>query len=137
MRAHGSDAPSLWGPPSGGLIRLKPDPTNDSPDPTNDSPDPTDRCWVCGSAALSRYYRCRMDFSEYADQDPELHQYTGEHVWLVRCAACGFGPPQALPALPNFFDRMYDQRWSAAWVEEEFSGTYKDLIFEGILNELA
>ena len=31
----------------------------------------------------------------------------------------------------------YDQHWSAAWVEEEFSGTYKDLILGTILNELA
>jgi 2-polyprenyl-3-methyl-5-hydroxy-6-metoxy-1,4-benzoquinol methylase len=78
-----------------------------------------------------------MDFTEYADQDPELHQYTGEHVWLVRCATCGFGQPEALPTLPNFFDRMYDQRWSEAWVEQEFSATYKDLIFDKILRELA
>ena len=98
---------------------------------------PVERCWVCDGAGLSRYYRCRMDFSEYAEQDPELHGYTGEHVWLARCRACGFGQPEALPTLPNFFDRMYDQRWSEAWVEEEFSATYKDLIFHRILNELA
>jgi 2-polyprenyl-3-methyl-5-hydroxy-6-metoxy-1,4-benzoquinol methylase len=78
-----------------------------------------------------------MDFSEYAEQDPELYQYTGEHVWLVRCATCGFGQPEALPSLPNFFDRMYDQRWSDAWVQQECSATYKDLIFDEILNELA
>jgi 2-polyprenyl-3-methyl-5-hydroxy-6-metoxy-1,4-benzoquinol methylase len=78
-----------------------------------------------------------MDFSEYAEQDPDLHRYTGEHVWLVRCAACGFGQPEALPTLPNFFDRMYDQWWSEAWVQQEFAATYKDLIFDEILNELA
>jgi 2-polyprenyl-3-methyl-5-hydroxy-6-metoxy-1,4-benzoquinol methylase len=77
-----------------------------------------------------------MDFSEYADQDPELHQYTGDHVWLVQCEACGFGQPEALPTLPNFFDRMYDQQWSDAWIQNEFSATYKDLIFSEILNEL-
>ena len=98
---------------------------------------PLARCWVCDGAALSRYYRCRMDFSEYATQDPPLHEYTGEHVWLVRCAACGFGQPEGLPTLPGFFDRMYDQQWSAAWVEDEFGATYKDLIFRRILDELA
>ena len=97
---------------------------------------PVSRCWVCGGSDLQRYYRCRMDFTEYADQDPELHAYTGEHVWLVRCGACGFGQPEALPALDGFFDRMYDQHWSPTWVEAEFEGTYKDLIFQGILNEL-
>src|SRR5689334_12281127 len=98
--------------------------------------EPVLRCWVCDGTALSRYYRCRMDFSEYAAQDPELHQYTGQHVWLVRCASCGFGQPEMLPTLPNYFDRMYDQQWSAAWVEQEFSATYKDWIFERILAEL-
>ena len=75
--------------------------------------------------------------ARYAEQDPELHEYTGQHVWLARCRACGFGQPEALPTLPNFFDRMYDQRWSETWVEEEFASTYKDLIFHGILKELA
>jgi 2-polyprenyl-3-methyl-5-hydroxy-6-metoxy-1,4-benzoquinol methylase len=98
---------------------------------------PVARCWVCDGRTLSRYYCCRMDFRQYADQDPELSRYTGEHVWLVRCATCGFGQPEALPTLPDFFDRMYDQRWSEAWVEQEFTGTYKDLIFDNILNELA
>jgi 2-polyprenyl-3-methyl-5-hydroxy-6-metoxy-1,4-benzoquinol methylase len=78
-----------------------------------------------------------MDFGEYAEQDPELHEYTGQRVWLVRCRACGFGQPEALPTLPGFFDRMYDQRWSEAWVEGEFVATYKDMIFHGILKELA
>jgi 2-polyprenyl-3-methyl-5-hydroxy-6-metoxy-1,4-benzoquinol methylase len=93
-------------------------------------------CWVCGGEALERYYRCRMDFTEYAEQDPELFAYTGEGVWFVRCGACGFGQPEALPTLPGYFDRMYDQHWAPDWVEGEFAGTYKDLIFQGILDEL-
>jgi len=98
---------------------------------------PISRCWVCGGGDLRRYYCCRMDFTEFAEQDPELSAYTGEHVWLVRCQACGFGQPEALPTLPAYFDRMYDQRWSAEWVEAEFTATYKDLIFDGVLRELA
>jgi len=98
---------------------------------------PVERCWVCDGAALARYHACRLDFTGYARQDPELHHYTGQRVWLARCAACGFGQPEAVPTLPDFFDRMYDQRWSKTWVEEEFDSTYKDLIFHGILKELA
>jgi 2-polyprenyl-3-methyl-5-hydroxy-6-metoxy-1,4-benzoquinol methylase len=97
---------------------------------------PVSRCWVCDGTELRPYHRSEMDFTEYARQDPDLHAYTGDHVWLVRCQACGFGQPEALPTLDGFFDRMYDQRWSPAWVEDEFSATYKDLIFDGILNEL-
>lgn len=131
MSAHGNAdfATGSWGTPSGGPIGQKPDLTERF--------DSVTRCWVCEGATLGRYYRCRMDFSEYADQDPGLHRYTGEHVWLVRCATCGFGQPEGLPTLPNFFDRMYDQRWSEEWVQEEFAATYKDLIFDDILNELA
>jgi 2-polyprenyl-3-methyl-5-hydroxy-6-metoxy-1,4-benzoquinol methylase len=97
---------------------------------------PVRQCWVCEGHQLERYYRCRMDFTEYADQDPELHAYTGGHVWLVRCRACGFGQPEELPTLPGFFDRMYDQHWAPDWVAGEFEGTYKDLIFARILSEL-
>lgn len=114
--------------------------TSAGTEPSSDSGrlfNPVDRCWVCGGQTLHRYHRCRMDFSEYARQDPGLHGYTGEQVWLVRCPACGFGQPEALPTLADFFDRMYDQRWSPGWVEEEFAATYKDLIFRGILDELA
>ena len=31
---------------------------------------------------------------------------------------------------------MYDQHWSGAWIEQEFSAPYKDLIFERILDDL-
>jgi SAM-dependent methyltransferase len=94
------------------------------------------RCWVCNHTALTPYHECRFDYHEYATQDPELHAYTGRTAWLLRCDACGFGQPDRLPTLPRFFDRMYDQRWSDAWIEEEFNSTCKDLIFRTILREL-
>jgi SAM-dependent methyltransferase len=78
-----------------------------------------------------------MDLREYREQDPDLAAYSGTAVWLVRCEACGFGQPEALPTLPSYFDRMYDQRWSDGWIAQEFAATYKDLIFSGILQELA
>ena len=68
-----------------------------------------------GSAAAARstrYYRCRMDFTEYADQDPELHAYTGEGVWLVRCAPADSDSRRRCRRCRAIFDRMYDQRWS-------------------------
>jgi 2-polyprenyl-3-methyl-5-hydroxy-6-metoxy-1,4-benzoquinol methylase len=97
---------------------------------------PIDRCWICDGAELARFHRCRMEFSEYADQDRELHAYTGQHVWLVRCTRCGFGQPERLPTLPRFFDRMYDQRWAEDWVDREFEAHYKDFIFLGVLRAL-
>jgi SAM-dependent methyltransferase len=97
---------------------------------------PQTRCWVCDGSHLSRFHQARFDFDEYRRQDPELSQYSGRTVWLVRCHACGFGQPEALPVLPRFFERMYDQRWSSEWVEGECHAAYKDLIFETILAQL-
>jgi SAM-dependent methyltransferase len=97
---------------------------------------PVSRCWVCDGTNLTPFHQCRFDYREYARQDPELHAYTGQSAWLVRCRACGFGQPDRLPALPRFFDRMYDQRWSDAWIESEFGSTCKDLIFRTVLARL-
>jgi SAM-dependent methyltransferase len=98
--------------------------------------EPQTDCWICGGSRLLRFHQCRVDFQEYVRQDPELALYTGGELWLVRCADCGFGQPAALPMLPRFFDRMYDQRWSDEWVEGEFDARYKDLIFRTILRQL-
>ena len=98
---------------------------------------PVPQCWICGATARRRYYEGRFDFENFAAQDPELHEYTGRSAWLVRCAACGHGQPDALPTLPRYFDRIYDQRWSDDWVKEEAAGRAKDFIFHGILRELS
>ena len=97
---------------------------------------PVDACWVCGGRALAPVHTALFELSEYARQDPELARYTGATVRIVRCAACGFGQPEAMPALPDFFGRMYDQRWSAEWMETEFTSGYKDLIFRTVLRRL-
>ena len=97
---------------------------------------PVIACWVCGGTVLTRFHECYFDFKLYAAQDPEIHEYDGTSVWLVKCGTCGFAQPEALPTLPRFFDRMYDQRWSEDWVEHEFEAEYKDFIFNTILREL-
>jgi 2-polyprenyl-3-methyl-5-hydroxy-6-metoxy-1,4-benzoquinol methylase len=97
---------------------------------------PVESCWVCGGTTLIPFHQCRLDFHQYELQDPELHAYRGHRIWLVRCAACGFGQPQELPTLPRFFDRMYDQQWSEEWVANEFDAQSKDFIFRTILREL-
>lgn len=98
--------------------------------------DETVACWVCGGARLTPVHELRFDLHEYQRQDPELAAYTGRQLSLVRCGGCGFAQPAALPALPNYFDRMYDQRWSEEWIGNEFTSEYKDVIFAAILDEL-
>lgn len=96
----------------------------------------TGACWVCGGTDQRRVHAAILEFSAWREQDPELAALSGESVWLVCCSACGFAQPERLPTLPRFFDRMYDQRWSAAWVAEESDATYKDMIFGRILEGL-
>jgi len=97
---------------------------------------PQTACWVCGGTLLLRFHQSRLDFREYARQDPALAEYSGRRVWMVECRSCGFGQPEELPRLPRFFERMYDQRWADEWVEHEFEAAYKDLIFRTILRQL-
>ena len=93
-------------------------------------------CWVCDGRQLVRLHDARLEFSEYRTQDPELAEYSGQRVPIVRCDRCGFAQPASLPALPRYFDRMYDQRWSAEWVEREHHAPYKDRIFDAVLEGL-
>lgn len=100
--------------------------------------EPIAACWVCGGSDLTPYHTLRFELDAYRsqDQDHELAHYSGQTLALVRCANCGFGQPAALPTLPRFFDRMYDQRWDEDWVAREFDADYKDVIFRTILREL-
>jgi len=94
-------------------------------------------CWTCGGDQLVSVHEARFDLAEYWGQDPELAAYTGHKLGLQRCRSCGFAQPEALPSLPNFFDRLYDQHWAPAWMEQEFKSPCKDAIFQTILNELS
>jgi SAM-dependent methyltransferase len=93
-------------------------------------------CWICGSEGFTPVHEAIFDLSQYTRQDPPLAEYSGARVTLQRCHACGFTQPAALPALPHYFDRMYDQRWSHDWVVAEHDASYKDLIFADVLAQL-
>jgi 2-polyprenyl-3-methyl-5-hydroxy-6-metoxy-1,4-benzoquinol methylase len=97
---------------------------------------PLAACWICGSAELRPVHTAVFELSEYARQDAELARYSGAAVRLMRCAPCGFGQPEALPALPDYFGRMYDQRWDEGWMGMELRSGYKDLIFRSVLEGL-
>jgi len=118
------------------MTLAEPGPRRPPPDAPHAGFTPVDRCWVCGGGALDPVHTAVFELSEYTRQDPELARYTGATVRIVRCEHCGFGQPEAMPALPDFFGRMYDQRWSAEWMETEFVSGYKDLIFRTVLRGL-
>ena len=96
-----------------------------------------DACWVCSGRDLTPVDRARIDLSAYRQEDPELAAYSGLTVNLSVCAACRFMQPDRLPALPRFFERMYNQRWADDWIAREFLSTSKDRIFDCVLHGLA
>ena len=98
---------------------------------------PLPHCWICGGHKFDRVHEAIFDFALYREQDAELADYTGERIWLNRCKACGFGQPELMPTLPNYFDRMYDQHWTDDWIASEFVSELKDYIFQGILERLS
>ena len=98
--------------------------------------EPVTACWVCRGTSSVAVNELVFELSAYADQDPELSGYSGARLALRRCTDCGFAQPEALPVLPRYFDRMYDQRWSEDWICQEFEGREKDAIFTSVLREL-
>src|SRR5262245_5626086 len=94
-------------------------------------------CWVCGGRELRPVHELIFELSAYGSQDPDLASYSGSRLSLRRCERCRFAQPAALPALPRYFDRMYDQRWSQDWIAREFESRTKDYIFGDILAALA
>lgn len=98
--------------------------------------EPVRACWICGSDVLRPVHELIFELSAYAAQDPELAAYSGARLPLCRCGRCGFAQPGSLPGLARYFDRMYDQRWSAEWITSEFESRDKDRIFRDILANL-
>jgi SAM-dependent methyltransferase len=97
---------------------------------------PVRTCWICTADRLEQIHECLFDLREYERQDPELAAYTGARVAIARCEECAFGQPLALPSLPRFFERMYDQRWSDDWLAREFASDAKARIFADVLDGL-
>lgn len=98
---------------------------------------PVPRCWICDGDRLEPIHGAAFELHEYTRQDPPLAGYTGASIAIVRCASCGFAQPAALPSLPAYFDRLYDQRWSDEWIRGEHDATYKDAVFDDVLAALA
>jgi 2-polyprenyl-3-methyl-5-hydroxy-6-metoxy-1,4-benzoquinol methylase len=98
---------------------------------------PIARCWICAADAFEHVHDARFHFPEYTEQDPELANYTGATISILRCRRCGFAQPAAMPVLPHYFERMYDQHWSPEWVASEYDANYKDFIFGQILTFLS
>lgn len=98
--------------------------------------EPVERCWICDSTAFEPMHTAYFDHRQFAEVDPPLATYSDCTVEIARCLDCGFGQPRALPALPDYFERLYGLHWSADWMEAELQSSYKDLIFHHVLDGL-
>ena len=43
---------------------------------------PLTNCWICGGKRLVPVHQGLFELEAYAEQDPELAEYTGERFWL-------------------------------------------------------
>jgi SAM-dependent methyltransferase len=92
----------------------------------------TGPCWVCGGTAQDRVWCDSFDLSDFARFGPYAHA-NHPPTWLVRCRICGFGQPESIPALADFFDTLYTMEWTPESLEREFDCGYKDKIFRVVL----
>lgn len=96
---------------------------------------PTGPCWVCGSMQHDRVWRDPFDLSWHPRFGPYAH---ADHApsWVVRCRSCGFGQPESLPAIADFFEVLYAIDWTKEALDWEFDSGTKDLIFRNVLQGL-
>jgi len=68
---------------------------------------PLTPCWICDSTELTPIHEVCFDMTSQVD--PIIVAYHNRRFWLNRCGGCGFFQPAALPADPEYFDRLYSR----------------------------
>jgi SAM-dependent methyltransferase len=96
---------------------------------------PTGACWICGAEAWDRVWSDPLDLSDLARFGPYAHA-GHPPSWVVRCRACGFGQPECLPAVADYFEVLYERPWPPEALETDFAHPYRDLVYRGVLGGL-
>jgi hypothetical protein len=81
-------------------------------------------CWVCGGRRLARFHENVFDLAAFSEQDPELAEYTGSRLPLVRCR--DFGQPSALPRAAGVLRAALRSAMVEYWMASEFESEAKD-----------
>ena len=94
---------------------------------------PSGPCWICGGAAMDPVFPSYLNLRYSSQFGPHAHDDHPPYN-VVRCRRCGFGQPDLMPALENYFDLLYGQPW---WTPEslaaEFANPFKDAVFAAVL----
>jgi SAM-dependent methyltransferase len=95
---------------------------------------PTGSCWICGGRDQKPVWRDLFDLSAHPRFGPYAHANNPDSI-LLRCRNCGFGQPEALPAIPDYFDTLYgDQPWlTEESMQLDYDRGLKDLLFSEVL----
>jgi SAM-dependent methyltransferase len=100
--------------------------------------EPTGPCWICGAEARDVVWEEPFDLSSFPRFGPDLAHADHPPTRLVRCRACGFGQPEALPASGDYFDRLYAIPYTDDDLARQFdSDHHKDFIYRELLAALA
>lgn len=99
---------------------------------------PSGPCWICGASAWDRVWSDPLDLTHHPRFGRHAHADNPD-TWLVRCRACGFAQPEAMPGTDDYFDLLYaDHPWlTEEHMTEVFDSGFKDFIFEQVLGGLA
>ena len=92
----------------------------------------TGACWICGAEAWDRVWSDPLDLSDLERFGPHAHA-AHPPSRVVRCRACGFGQPEALPGRPDYFAVLYERPWPPEALEADFAHPYRDLVYGRVL----
>src|SRR4051812_26505714 len=87
----------------------------------------TGLCGVCGGVTPDRVGRDPFDLTAQPRFGAPAH---GGHApsWVVRRRPCGFGQPEGLPAVDDFFETPYAVDWTTESLDREFDLGDKDRV---------
>lgn len=93
------------------------------------------RCQVCGGGPLKPVWRDRFDLSHFPRFGADAHgNYPDSRV--VACPDCGFGQPETLPDIPDYFRTLYRIEYPEGALKADFESGVKDAIFREVLGRL-
>ena len=97
---------------------------------------PSGPCWICGGTRQHRVWKSEFDLTSLPRFGPALAHSEHPPIYMVRCRDCGFGQPEVMPDMPDYFETLYAIPFSEASLDKQFNDPYKDWVFTSLAAEL-